>query len=535
MKLNRRIGVTIAAVALVIGAAIYSLTGSGIVNTRTGTDYGSDLQAAIDNAQSGDTLQLNSMIAICNCRDYKGLNIVGPGVIKTPNADPAMYYPPATPPASLKNLEVTTSSGQVYEIVRYGTWGPNQDTFDEQPQGLTLDNVYIHGQVGQEVQRGVAVNGRNFTLTNSKVSEIHGKGYDTQAICAWNGSGSFNIINNDLQASGENILFGGADASIPNLVPSDITIRRNHIWKPLEWRGVWTAKNLLELKNARNVVIDGNVLENSWGDAQIGFGVLFTVRNQDGSNPWAVVENIAFTNNRMSNVAGGFQLIGKDWPNVSQQSSKLRIANNLISVAADGTVGPNGRLLQVQQFNSVTFENNEANPPHTFANLTGQDAAGTPLTISSFIYRNNLVAYGQYGIFTDGDKPYTTYAPDGVVTGDYIYGPSIPSSKKLPNNNYFDSKPAVVPAGVGVDYAALDAAINGTTPSPSPSVASPSPTSPSPTPTAVPTATATPTPVPSPLPTATPSLPFCHSGERPGSPPHCKCRDGYRGNSGKCA
>jgi hypothetical protein len=29
-------------------------------------------------------------------------------------------------------------------------------------------------------------------------------------------------------------------------------------------------------------------------------------------------------------------------------------------------------------------------------------------------------------------------------------------------------------------------------------------------------------------------LPFCRSGERPGTPPRCRCRNGFIGGSGKC-
>src|SRR6185369_17397785 len=152
----------------------------------------------------------------------------------------------------------------------------------------------------------------------------------------WNGPGPFHIINNYLEASGENILFGGADPSIANLVPSNIEIRHNYIFKPLRWKvgdpsyaGIhWGVKNLLEIKMGRNIIIDSNVLENSWGDAQIGYGVLFTTRNQDGGAPWAVIDNVSFTNNIMKNTEQGFQTLGMDSPNVSQQSSGLRIANN---------------------------------------------------------------------------------------------------------------------------------------------------------------------------------------------------------------
>jgi len=90
-------------------------------------------------------------------------------------------------------------------------------------------------------------------------------------------------------------MFGGALPAIPNLVPSNIEIRRNYFFKPLSWKvghpsyaGIhWGVKNLLEFKNARGVVVDGNVFENSWTDAQIGYAVLFTVRSEQGTAPWA--------------------------------------------------------------------------------------------------------------------------------------------------------------------------------------------------------------------------------------------------------
>ena len=76
------------------------------------------------------------------------------------------------------------------------------------------------------------------------------------------------IINNYLEAAGgENVMFGGADQSIPDLIPSDIGIRGNYFFKPLTWKKDdpsyggkhWTVKNLFETKNARRVVIDGNL------------------------------------------------------------------------------------------------------------------------------------------------------------------------------------------------------------------------------------------------------------------------------------
>ncbi|HYP26977.1 MAG TPA: hypothetical protein VE262_09680, partial [Blastocatellia bacterium] len=49
----------------------------------------------------------------------------------------------------------------------------------------------------------------------------------------------------------------------------------------------WSVKNIFELKNARRVLVDGNVFENNWVDGQNGTAILFTVRNQEGTAPWS--------------------------------------------------------------------------------------------------------------------------------------------------------------------------------------------------------------------------------------------------------
>src|SRR5439155_19433812 len=139
-------------------------------------------------------------------------------------------------------------------------------------------------------------------------------------IAGWDGPGPFAILNNHLEGAGENVLFGGADPSTAGLVPSDIEIRHNHFIKPLTWKAddptylgtPWTVKNLLELKNAQRVVIDGNVLEYNWPAAQNGFAVLFTVRNQDGHSPWSTVSDVVFSNNILRHATSALNVLGHD-------------------------------------------------------------------------------------------------------------------------------------------------------------------------------------------------------------------------------
>src|SRR5205807_9903945 len=116
------------------------------------------------------------------------------------------------------------------------------------------------------------------------------------------------ILNNYVEAAGENIMFGGGDPSSTdvNIVPSDIDIEQNFVHKKPCWMpgdptfgtdpndascGIaWQVKNLFELKNARRVLVQGNIFEYNWPSGQAGRAILFTVRNQDGRCTWCTVE-----------------------------------------------------------------------------------------------------------------------------------------------------------------------------------------------------------------------------------------------------
>ena len=104
------------------------------------------------------------------------------------------------------------------------------------PYDITFDRVYVHGHRYKGQKRGLSLQAKQVRVLNSYISDIKSVGADSQAINSYNGAGPFTIENNFLEAAGENVLFGGGDPSIANLVPSDIVMRRNHLFKPLAWR-----------------------------------------------------------------------------------------------------------------------------------------------------------------------------------------------------------------------------------------------------------------------------------------------------------
>lgn len=270
---------------------------------------------------------------------------------------------------------------------------------------------------------------------------------DSQAIIGWSGPGPYLIRNNYLEAAGENVMFGGGDPSIPDLVPADIEIRGNQFSRPTAWQAEqpdykgthWSIKNLFELKNARRVLVDGNLFEYNWPQSQNGFAILFTVRNQDGKAPWSVVEDITFSNNIVRHVASAINILGQDDNHPSQRTRRIMIRNNLFEDIG-GQWGDGDLLQMLDGAEAVTIEHNTALQSGRILNLEGRPHVG-------FTFRNNIVRENEYGIVgTDtgpGQATLERYFIDPQLRGNLFIGAT---SEKYPAGN--DFSPSLEAAGL---------------------------------------------------------------------------------------
>jgi hypothetical protein len=311
---------------------------------------------------------------------------------------------------------------------------------------IILDQCYIHPFAGQQYKRGVALNGAYEMVLNSYISGFIRAGQDAQAICGWDGPGPFQIINNYLEATGENILFGGAISYIPNLIPSDIEIRGNTLAKNPAWQGLgYTVKNLFELKNAQRVLIDGNVLQYNWGnEGQSGSAVLFTPRSEGGAMPWVVVQDVQFTNNILSHSGTGFNIAGFDVDDNGHQlstrrTSRILIENNLIS-DLNSTYAGSGNAVQfilVAGTDRLTVNHNtviQTGGPIILAYDSPSSPGDSPCNgyindygkVSNFVYTNNLNLGSSYGLLGDcrgeGQDSLNVFFSGYTLTGNLLDG-----------------------------------------------------------------------------------------------------------------
>jgi hypothetical protein len=438
-----------------------------------GCDYGNDqLQQAINMADPGTTILLEQGAIYTGPFTLPEKEGEGWIVIRTAIADNMLpntnhridptFSPLLAKVTAKPGLSAFQTAGRAHnyyflglEIAAIGfSWnvvniGNGEDTLEELPHDFTFDRVYLHGHPTLGSRRGIAMNGRRIAVVNSWVSDFKEVGFDSQALCAWNGT-TFKIVNNYLEGSGENVMFGGAKPSIPDLLCSDIEVRHNHFRKPLSWRvgdpnynGThWTVKNLFELKNADRIWIEGNIFENNWADAQTGIAILFTPRTEAGSCPWITVQNVTFERNIIRHIGGGFNLSGRDGNFSNSQSNHFLIKDNLIEDIDGNKWGGDGRTLQVINgvFHLTVDHNTIINPlGGTFVNADGPNFPN-----ESFVYQNNIASNAKYGLHGSGKgigiPALNFYFPNAVFTRNVLTDGNtsnggIPAN--YPPENYF--------------------------------------------------------------------------------------------------
>jgi hypothetical protein len=255
----------------------------------------------------------------------------------------------------IKVLETVGSAPGAIVAIGNGSYGGPQNTAALQPSNIIIDRSYIHGSDNPPLstQRGVEMDCQYCAVINSYISEIHWAGLDTQAIGGWNSTGPWLVDNNYLSAAGENILVGGAAVNTPGAIPSDLTITRNYFFKPLSWdwrsagkpygcADCWAVKNLFELKEGVRVLVEGNIFQNNWVDAQIGEAIVMKSENQ-GASPWMATQDVTFRYNEISNSTGGsFQVTCDNGSLITGPcTSRVYMHDNL----ATGIGGASGRYI----------------------------------------------------------------------------------------------------------------------------------------------------------------------------------------------
>ncbi len=440
----------------------------GTSGTTIDVPPGGDLQGALNQVQPGGTIRLASGATYTGNFKLPAKGGTSYIVITTNTAlppagtriDPSYRSRLATIKSPNSGNALNTATGASYYRIVGVAFAANvngkgdiialgrdaQTTLAEVPHHIELDRVIITGDAALGQRRAIALNAAYVTIANSDIRDIKQAGEESQAICGWNTPGPITIKNNYLEAAGENIMFGGAHINIPNVVPSDILIEGNYLTKDLEWRGTsWSVKNLLELKNARRVVVRGNIMENNWLNAQQGFAIVLTPRNSSRLTPWVTIEDVEISGNVIRSVASVFNILGRDDTAPSRQLARLVIRDNLAYDVNSSRWGGTGTFVQMGgEPRDITIDHNTVLHTGNIVNFylgLYMNSSGVKVTagpIRGFVFTNNMGKHNTYGIFGSGQSTglvsLNYYAPGYVVRRNVLASDKSVASRYPPDN-----------------------------------------------------------------------------------------------------
>jgi hypothetical protein len=431
---------------------------------------GANLQTAIDAAQPGDELLLapgatylgnfylpdkgatSNWVTIRT--DLFDATIGAPGTRMTPSRaaaanlakilSPNIYSTLTTAISAhhyrFTGVEIGTTSTvtDINAIVRFGDNTTAQNSAANTANNLILDRTYIHGQPNGSTRRCIMLNSASTAVVDSWAAECHSNNGDSQAIVGWNGPGPYLIQNNYLEAGHEVIMFGGGGVTVLNVSPSDITIRGNHITRPASWKGVWQVKNLIETKHARRLLVEGNVIENTWLDSQVGYAFVMKSENQTWDTPWTQSTDITIRYNRIRNVGAGFNIAANPSGAPAVPAARFVITDNIMENVGNAPYLGDGRVFQLLGgLTDIVAMHN------TFVSASGGNSAsfyfGSLPTIQRLVVHSNVLHHGAYGIkgdsYGEGSPTLNIYAGGSLVTNNAIANGG--GGATYPANNFF--------------------------------------------------------------------------------------------------
>ena len=215
-------------------------------------------------------------------------------------------------------------------------------------------------------------------------------------------------------------------------VPTDITVKRNFLWKDPKWNpsdpsydGIArSSKACLEMKHGGRMLFEGNVCYNTWEAGQ-NYSVNLNSFDQFGDCPWCWSHDLNLSSNIFKNVAGGIVFIASEGNlpvPCPPLMARVLLNNNLWYAIGQAAYIEGRRMMQLSGY-AVLCTRQAGNggidslqiKHNNFLNgmiqsYTVASGGGVPWSYTNFVMQNNLMAFATVRILAECVTP-----PDGTT------------------------------------------------------------------------------------------------------------------------
>jgi hypothetical protein len=281
----------------------------------------------------------------------------------------------------------------------------------------------VHG-----AHRGIRADSVGCRIHRSRVLNIFSGNFHTQALAGWEGCSDLIAEDSEFQASGENVIFGGAHCNDEKLTPQDITFINCDLSKPKEWldNPAITCVNNFELKRGKRVKLYGCKMDGSVaGGGQDGYAIVLTVRQEPA--PWGSIEDVEIIGCEIRNTMGGVHFLGWDDmapPPPDNIYSYGHLKNILLTRNRFRDMGEGARQFFINSGSeNLQFISNEVYAREGIKTNSFMTFANKVYPSRGLVYKDNNVPEGNYGIVGDGvhgPECLDIYAPGWTFSGNTI-------------------------------------------------------------------------------------------------------------------
>jgi hypothetical protein len=292
-------------------------------------------------------------------------------------------------------------------------------------QFIIFDRSLIHGQpwnintmstdTNSETQSGIAAaNSQYIGLINSWDYDTYCNSQctDSQAYNGGTGAvqdGPHKIFGNVLASAGETIMLGGGGIGPLTTTPVSVDVRGNLMLKPLAWMdpietcipitAAPITKNLFELKNATNVLLEGNAFSGVWQGCQSDQnGYALDIDPKSQNNKATVTVTFDGTDGVVTATSGSFtHLCGSGQYCNPCGGSGATSAAAQAAACVPASCPPGGCILKINDSNR-----GDDTTPYRFCDgVNGCDQSGMNLDTTARItaYANSYPASGSAGTY----------------------------------------------------------------------------------------------------------------------------------------
>lgn len=314
---------------------------------------------------------------------------------------------------------------------------------------IVFDRCYLHGTPDDNRQNRdgfVLYSAGKKAIKGCHVSDFKGTNIESHAIHVYSQIDPCLIENNFISAASIPLFVGDSNDDTFGAHLKDITIRGNHIYKPdsyrqthPSWNGIaYQIKNQFEIKHGRRVLVEGNLLENSFdGGDQSGQwlnlnaipapvedftyrnNVIYGCNNGNLASYGGAVTRVVIQNNLFFNIGGwGIPPTGAAlwWMNLAR-GRYVTIENNTVYYP-DRTYYGATIFFNGTRYNNFNLDYHRVRN-NVFIGGVNSDLAGSGVNGKQAVldycgdnyhYQNNVVLYGR------GGTTYWTY-PTGHEDG----------------------------------------------------------------------------------------------------------------------